>query len=160
MSKTGKYQALVDKFSNWLKQASETETRSIVEGMDLLQEWIEAGVDVNKEAFYNSLYYFKRDLDRFYENYKRDTDESPYYLSLKDQIWQTLAEMTDKTQLEWREFSSDAQHDGIYHAGEEIAFGMLVCLKCGEKTQISHPQKIHSCFNCQHKEFKRKSVAP
>ncbi len=160
MSKSNKYQTLLDKFSHWLKQASDSETRSIVEGMDLLQDWIEAGVEVNKESFYNSLYYLKRDLATFYDSYQRETQESPYYLSVKDQVWHTLTEMTDKTQVEWHEFTSDAYHDGIYQAGEEVGFGILVCTQCGEKVEITHAQKIHPCFNCQNQTFKRKAIAP
>ncbi|MCU4675432.1 hypothetical protein N7931_07270 [Catenovulum sp. 2E275] len=160
MSKPSKYQTLLDEFSSWLKQASESETRSIAQGMDLLQDWIETGVEVHKESLQHSLFYLKRDLASFYDSYQRDSNESPYYLSVKDQVWQTLAEMTDKTQIEWREFSSDTAHKGVYKAGEEVGFGELICLKCGEKLIINHAQKIHPCFNCQHTEFKRRAIAP
>lgn len=160
MQTSSKYQSLLNKLSDWLKQSSEAETRSIVEGVDLLKEWIDAGVEVHKDELSHSLYYLKRDLASFYDTYQRETNESPYYLTVKDQIWQTLSDMTDKTQLEWREFSSDTAHDGVYQAGEEVAFGLLSCLKCGEKLKISHAQKIHPCFNCKGTEFKRISSAP
>lgn len=160
MDKPSNYKSLLDKFSSWLKQASEDETRSIAQGMDLLQDWIEAGVEVHKESLNNSLFYLKRDLASFYEDYQRETNESPYYLSVKEQLWQNLAEMTDRTQLEWHEFSSDTAHNGIYQAGEEVGFGILECTKCREKIKITHAQKIHPCFNCQHHEFRRRSTAP
>lgn len=160
MDNPSNYKSLLSKFSAWLKQASEDETRSMAQGIDLLQDWIEAGVEVHQESLNNSLFYLKRDLASFYEDYQRETSESPYYLSVKEQLWQNLAEMTDKTQLEWREFSSDTAHKGIYTAGEEVGFGILECTNCGEKIKISHAQKIHPCFNCQHHEFRRRSTAP
>ncbi|MER2490945.1 zinc ribbon-containing protein [Catenovulum sediminis] len=160
MNSPKKYQALLDKFSSWLKKSSEEETRSMAEGVELLKEWIEAGLEVHQEEFYHSWQYFQRDLAYFYDSYQKEANESPYYLSVKDNIWQTLAEMTDRTQLEWGEFSSDLDHLGTYNAGEEVAFGRLKCQKCGELLEISHPQKIHPCFNCGHKAFTRSAPAP
>ena len=34
---------------------------------------------------------------------------------IKESIWQQLADITDKTQLEWREVFQDLNHHGVYH---------------------------------------------
>lgn len=153
------YQTLKNKLEDWLKH-SQQQTQSLVEGVDLLRDYVQTGYQVNRENLASSLTYLQRDLAYFYESYHYEGQESPFYQTAKDSFWQTLAEMTDKTQLEWREFSADLDHQGSYQAGEEIAFGILKCQRCGESITISHVQTIHPCFNCQNETFTRLAAAP
>lgn len=42
---------------------------------------------------------------------------------IKESLWQELADITDKTQLEWREVFRDLNHHGVYHSGEVVGLG-------------------------------------
>ncbi|WP_440905724.1 zinc ribbon-containing protein [Catenovulum sp. SX2] len=158
--KANKYQMLMAKFSTWLKDSAEQETRSIAEGVDFLENWLQTGLEVHQQEFYHSWQYFQRDLAYFFDGYQQEANESSFYLTVKDNLWGLLAEMTDRTQLEWREFSSDLDHQGIYKAGEEIAFGRLQCTECKDMLTINHAQKIHPCFECGNQHFTRLNAVP
>lgn len=160
MNKAPHYQSVLDKLNQWLRQSSEAETRTLVSGVNFLNEWIEAGLEVHRDELKHSAQFLLRDLQHFYHDYQRDTNESAYYLSLKDNIWHYLTEMTDRTQLEWREFNSDLSHEGYYKAGEEIGFGVLVCKQCSTKKEIYHPEIISACLECQHDTFYRELAKP
>ncbi|WP_017444583.1 zinc ribbon-containing protein [Gayadomonas joobiniege] len=157
-SKNG-YQSLQEKLRAWLNEGQQ-QTQSLVEGIEFLREYVQTGYEINRDDLTLSLEYLQRDLAYFYETYHYEGQESAFYLAAKDNFWHTLAEMTDRTQLEWREFSSDMNHKGTYQAGEEVAFGLLKCQHCGETIEINHVQKIHPCFNCQHENFSRIAAAP
>lgn len=49
---------------------------------------------------------------------------------IKESLWRELADIKDKTQLEWREVFQDLNHHGVYHSGEVVGLGRLVCEKC------------------------------
>ncbi len=75
----------------------------------------------------------RRDLEEFALSYEESLDEetdSVFMRVIKESIWQELAELTDKTQLEWREVFQDLSHHGVYHRGEVVGLGNLVCEKC------------------------------
>ena len=42
---------------------------------------------------------------------------------IKESLWRELADITDKTQLEWREVFQDLNHHGVYHSGEVVGLG-------------------------------------
>lgn len=75
----------------------------------------------------------KRDLEEFarsYEESHEDESDSVFMRVIKESLWQELADITDKTQLEWREVFQDLNHHGVYHSGEVVGLGNLVCEKC------------------------------
>ncbi len=49
-----------------------------------------------------------------------------------------LVDITDKTQLEWREVFQDLNHHGVYHSGEAVGLGNLVCEKCHHHIAFIH----------------------
>lgn len=68
----------------------------------------------------------RRDLEEFALSYQESRDElqdSVFMRVIKESIWQQLADITDKTQLEWREVFQDLNHHGVYHSGEVVGFG-------------------------------------
>ncbi len=83
-----------------------------------------------------------------------------YYRLIADSIWHGLLEITDRTQVEWKEVFDDLEHQGVYQAGEVIGLGILVCEKCGHREQFNHAQIIEPCTHCQHEEFTRVSLKP
>ncbi len=38
-------------------------------------------------------------------------------LALKDTAWSWLADVTDRTQVEWQELADELEHKGVYRAG-------------------------------------------
>ena len=68
----------------------------------------------------------KRDLEEFarsYEESHEDDSDSVFMRVIKESLWQELADITDKTQLEWREVFQDLNHHGVYHSGEVVGLG-------------------------------------
>ncbi|MFZ2613912.1 MAG: zinc ribbon-containing protein, partial [Raoultella planticola] len=75
----------------------------------------------------------RRDLEEFARSYEESQDEltdSVFMRVIKESLWQELADITDKTQLEWREVFQDLNHHGVYHSGEVVGLGNLLCEHC------------------------------
>ncbi len=45
----------------------------------------------------------RRDLEEFAMSYEESREDSVFLRVIKESLWQELADITDKTQLEWRE---------------------------------------------------------
>ena len=74
----------------------------------------------------------RRDLEEFaisYEESLEEESDSVFMRVIKESLWQELADITDKTQLEWREVFQDLSHHVLYHIGEVVGLGNLVCEK-------------------------------
>ncbi|KEP73224.1 hypothetical protein HR12_16210, partial [Microbacterium sp. SUBG005] len=106
----------------------------------------------------------RRDLEEFARSYEESQDEiadSVFMRVIKESLWQELADITDKTQLEWREVFQDLNHHGVYHSGEVVGLGNLVC---GESaTTISPfytPEVLSLCPKCGHDQFQRRPFEP
>lgn len=52
----------------------------------------------------------RRDLEEFAMSYEESQDDSVFLRVIKESLWQELADITDKTQLEWREVFQDLNH--------------------------------------------------
>ncbi len=64
--------------------------------------------------------YLKRDLKEFGKNVEESPEpfsESPFYRVVSETIWEGLAEITDKTQIEWHEVMDDLQHQAFTKPG-------------------------------------------
>lgn len=59
----------------------------------------------------------RRDLEEFAMSYEESQEDSVFLRVIKESLWQELADITDKTQLEWREVFQDLNHHGVYHSG-------------------------------------------
>ncbi|MDO6500846.1 zinc ribbon-containing protein [Photobacterium sanguinicancri] len=153
------YEALLEKVTEALKHSPEE-----------LQQWVEttekyrqAASDMTKDELALISAYLKRDLAEFGQNVEESSepfDESPFYQAVSETIWSGLAEITDKTQLEWREVMGDIQHQGVYQAGEIIGLGNLVCEHCGHHQMYTHVKRLEPCVRCGHEQFTRQPLAP
>jgi pyrimidine-specific ribonucleoside hydrolase len=79
---------------------------------------------------------------------------------IKESLWQELADITDKTQLEWREVFQDLNHHGVYHSGEVVGLGNLVCEKCHHHIAVYTPEVLSLCPKCGHDQFQRRPFEP
>ena len=105
----------------------------------------------------------RRDLEEFARSYEESQDEvtdSVFMRVIKESLWQELADITDKTQLEWREVFQDLHHHGVYHSGEVVGLGNLVCEKCHFHLAIYTPDVLPLCPKCGHDQFQRRPFEP
>ncbi|EAO2713569.1 zinc ribbon-containing protein [Salmonella enterica] len=98
----------------------------------------------------------RRDLEEFAMSY----EDSVFLRVIKESLWQELADITDKTQLEWREVFQDLNHHGVYHSGEVVGLGNLVCEKCHYHLAVYTPDVLPRCPKCGHDQFQRRPFEP
>ena len=105
----------------------------------------------------------RRDLEEFamsYSESQEDESDSVFLRVIKESIWQELVDITDKTQLEWREVFQDLNHHGVYHSGEVVGLGNLVCEKCHYHLAVYTPDVLPRCPKCGHDQFQRRPFEP
>jgi predicted Zn-ribbon and HTH transcriptional regulator len=105
----------------------------------------------------------RRDLEEFarsYEESQNDVTDSVFMRVIKESLWQELADITDKTQLEWREVFQDLNHHGVYHSGEVVGLGNLVCENCHFHLAVYTPDVLPRCPKCGHDQFQRRPFEP
>lgn len=105
----------------------------------------------------------RRDLEEFARSYSESQNEitdSVFMRVIKESIWQELADITDKTQLEWREVFQDLNHHGVYHSGEVVGLGNLVCENCHFHLAVYTPDVLPACPKCGHNQFSRRPFEP
>lgn len=105
----------------------------------------------------------RRDLEEFARSYEESQDEltdSVFMRVIKESLWQELADITDKTQLECREVFQDLNHHGVYHSGEVVGLGNLVCEHCHYHLAVYTPDILPRCPKCGHDQFQRRPFEP
>ncbi|WP_017346867.1 zinc ribbon-containing protein [Pantoea sp. A4] len=105
----------------------------------------------------------RRDLAEFarsYEESEQPLGDSVFLRVIRQSLWKELADITDKSQLEWREVFQDLQHHGVYQSGEVVGLGNLVCEKCGFTRAIYTPETLTRCPECGHDQFQRQAFEP
>jgi len=106
----------------------------------------------------------RRDLEEFARSYYKesqdDLTDSVFMRVIKESLWQELADITDKTQLEWREVFKDVSHHGVYHSGEVVGLGNLVCEQCHHHLAFYTPEVLPLCPKCGHDQFQRRPFEP
>ena len=156
--KTG-YNAVLERVMNVLERSPE----EFEHWAKSSEEVVDAASDMTKDELALISNYVKRDMKEFAQNYeesKTTFPDSPFYRLISDSMWHALLEITDKTQVEWKEVFDDLEHQGVYQAGEVVGLGVLVCEKCGHREQYNHAQIIQSCTHCDNNEFTRLSLKP
>ena len=105
----------------------------------------------------------RRDLEevaRSYQESREEFTDSVFMRVIKESLWQELADITDKTQLEWREVFKDVSHHGVYHSGEVVGLGNLVCEQCHHHMAFYTPEVLPLCPKCGHDQFQRRPFEP
>ena len=127
------------------------------------EAYLGAAGDLTKQELEDASAYIRYDLNELHKDYQTSVADfklSAWYQALDQLTWGTLAAITDKTQVEWTEVGDDLQHQGRYSRGDEVGFGVLMCVRCGYKKELYHPTKILACANCDGDEFVREGFAP
>ena len=149
------YKAWLTDLSAWLKDVKDHEFK---DAMDKFVESEQALKELGQEKLTLYREYLKRDIEHIKEN-------DNYYSSLawqelKESLWFELSHIEDKTQLEWQALNQDFKHNGVYHQGEWIAMGTLVCKNCSHSYDIYHATQIRACSQCDGIYFSRKALQP
>ncbi|PWC15182.1 zinc ribbon-containing protein [Brenneria roseae subsp. americana] len=105
----------------------------------------------------------QRDLGEFALSYSESQEEfadSVFMRVIKESLWQELVDITDKTQLEWHQIFKDVNNHGVYHSGEVVGLGNLVCEKCHHHIAFYTPEILPLCPKCSHDLFHRQPFQP
>lgn len=105
----------------------------------------------------------RRDLGEFARSYSEtesSKNDSVFMRVIRESIWKELADITDKSQLEWREIFQDLHHHGVYQSGEVVGLGNLVCEKCHFTRAIYTPETLTRCVECGYDQFQRQPFEP
>lgn len=153
------YRELVSTLSERLRNGE----RDIDALVELARVKISQSGELTQSEIDNVIRAVRRDLEEFALSYEESQDEltdSVFMRVIKESLWQELADITDKTQLEWREVFQDLNHHGVYHSGEVVGLGNLVCEKCHYQLPVYTPDVLPRCPKCGHDQFQRRPFEP
>ncbi|EKB5100745.1 zinc ribbon-containing protein [Escherichia coli] len=118
---------------------------------------IDALVEQARERVIKTGELTRTEVDELTRAVRRDLEEfaMSYEESLKEE-----SDSVFITQLEWREVFQDLNHHGVYHSGEVVGLGNLVCEKCHFHLPIYTPEVLTLCPKCGHDQFQRRPFEP
>jgi hypothetical protein len=152
------YDSWLIKLNLWFKDVQEHEGKKLYQDFVKLQdEWAQLG-DYTKAQLSDYQQYLANDFKHWQLRNKKQN--SLALGEFEENLWQALSHLVDKTQLEWDALREDIDHQGIYHAGEWVGFGVIECTKCHHQQHITHPTQLTPCDKCAHEGFHRHAEAP
>lgn len=119
--------------------------------------------DFTQKEYNEAEEHLAQDMQHFAESVQDAENEfqgSPQYLAMQNTVWHWLAEITDKSQLEWHELAGDFRHHGVYHSGELVGLGQLECNNCHYQLHYYHPDLLPTCPGCDGTKFARIPFRP
>ncbi|WP_410016093.1 zinc ribbon-containing protein [Sodalis sp. C49] len=149
------YRELLASLSQQLEQG-ERNIDTLVEDARLR---LQATGDLTPAEVENVTRAVRRDLEEFARSYDESgaqDDDSVFTRVIKESLWQELADITDKTQLEWQEVFKDVSHHGVYNSGEVVGLGNLVCERCHHSLAFYTPETLPLCPECGFDQFHRR----
>lgn len=146
--------------NTWLEDVKETQKPHVDEFIKQAKLYANAAETMSEEKIHQFTENLKYDLRDFYQLNRSQAQHSVYIGLLKETLWDKLAKLTDKSQVEWAELVEDFEHDGVYHSGDFIGFGELQCEQCDETITIMHFSEISDCENCGGSSFMRLPLKP
>lgn len=158
--KSKSFQDVLEPLVNWLDEVKKNEVTKMIELVEQAKLYAKAAESIPEEKVEQFIDNLKHDLSEFYRQLKDDSEHSIYLGILNESWWSTLADMTDKSQVEWAELSEDFAHDGVYRTGDFIGFGELVCDNCKHVHPVTHFSEVIPCSECNHNTFKRRGLTP
>ncbi|ACS84904.1 MULTISPECIES: zinc ribbon-containing protein [Musicola] len=160
MSKVARYyQELMSTVTEWLRRGEHDMDTLVRNARQTLHE----SNALTQKEIEQVMQAVQRDLEEFARSYEENREEfsgSVFMRVIRESLWQELADITDKTQLEWREMFKDVTHHGVYHSGEVVGLGNLVCEQCHHHLTFYTPEILPRCPKCGHDQFQRKPFGP
>lgn len=142
-----KYQDWLSALSAALQQTRLQQVQQLFTLSETVKAYFKAGADLT--AYETQL---------FVETFKRQSSEDQLPSLWPEALWYELSQVTDKTQLEWQELTSDFAHQGHYHAGEEVGMGLYCCEACQATLPYYHPAVLVVCPSCGGALFQRQGL--
>jgi len=148
------------KLNDWLVEVKAEQKPHIDEFIKQAKLYAGAAETMSEEKLQQFTDNLKYDLRDFYQLNRAQAKDSVYLGLLNEALWDNLAKLTDKSQVEWAELVDDFEHDGLYKSGDFIGFGELQCEQCDEKITIIHFSEIGECVHCGSTDFVRLPLNP
>ena len=148
------------KLNAWLVNIKAEQKPNIDEFILQAKNYANAAEEMSEEKLEQFVENLKFDLYDFYLLNRTQVKNSVYLGLLNETMWDNLAKLTDKSQVEWAELVDDFNHDGIYKSGDYIGFGELQCEQCDEKLTIMHFSEIGKCIHCGSTDYIRLPLKP
>lgn len=155
-----RFQAVYQKLQVWLEDTNQHEMRSVIELITQAKNMLIAAEQIPEQQVKQFIDNLKYDLNEFYQQYQSDIKHSIYLELLHENVWASLAKITDQSQVEWTELVDDFQHQGEYHVGDYVGFGQLICQQCQHSITYTHANVITDCIECGGQDFQRISLTP
>ncbi|GLX77517.1 DUF1451 domain-containing protein [Thalassotalea insulae] len=153
-------QDFYSRLSQWVLDVKQHEVTQIVELVEHAKLLLKAAEMIPEEKIKQFIDNFKYDLHEFYQQHQEQAKHSLYLAIMNESFWAVMANITDKSQVEWAELCDDFDHNGDYRSGDYIGFGVLECQNCHHSLQITHLCQIKDCLHCGHQHFVRQSLTP
>lgn len=151
---------IYNKLNTWLEDVKTQQKPHIEEFIKQAKLYASAAEAMSEEKLQQFTDNLRYDLHDFYQQNRSQAKHSVYLALLNETLWDNLAKLTDKSQVEWSELVDDFNHDGHYQSGDTIGFGVIECQKCSEKLTIMHPSVIGECIKCGSNNFTRLPLKP
>lgn len=154
------FDSIYDNIVRWIDDVKQHEVTDIVEVVDRVKEYLGAAESIPEEKVKQFVANLEYDLNEFYQQNQAEIKHSTYLGLLNETLWEKLAQMTDKSQVEWAELVDDFKHEGEYVSGDYVGFGVLQCCQCDHQVEISHLSIVRDCLECGGKNFIRLPLNP
>lgn len=132
-----KYRYWLQQLDQWLQTELDPALKPAVQLTHTLADYLQAGKDLSQY-----------ETQLFIETFFRQQQQLQVPSIWPETLWQMLAKVTDKAQVEWLELEQDLSHQGLYLQGETVGMGLYVCRVCGESLQYNHPAELIPCPGC------------
>ena len=153
-------QGIYQKLQTWLENTKDNEVRSVIDVVEQAKSFLHAAEQIPEQQVKQFIANLKYDLSDFYQQYQADVKHSVYLDLLNESLWENLAQITDKSQVEWTELMDDFQHQDGYHSGDYVGFGQLQCQACKHCVTYNHADVVTDCIACGSSDFQRLSLTP
>ncbi|MEI6894816.1 MAG: hypothetical protein V5789_09350 [Colwellia sp.] len=151
---------IYQKLNDWLDEIKSQQKPHIDEFVKQAKLYATAAEAMTEEKLQQFTDNLKYDLHDFYQLNSSQVKNSLYLGLLNEALWDNLAQLTDKSRVEWAELIEDFNHDGVYKSGDFIGFGELQCEQCDKKTTILYCSEIGDCVQCGSTHFVRLPLNP
>ena len=150
--------SVYDNLIQWFHHFKTHEVTDLVELVNKSEALVIAAESLSEERCKQFIDSFAYDLHDFYAQYKSEVKHSLYLKLMQENFWRTLADITDKSQVEWVELQEDIVHRGEYQKGDVIGFGVLICKHCKDKLIVTHLTQVDECLLCGGQHFHREML--
>lgn len=155
-----RFMEIYQDLSNWLDEMKTIQKPVITELVKRAKAYTKAAENMSEEKVNQFIDNLKYDLHDFYQQNQAEAKHSIYLGLLNEALWSNLAQLTDKSQVEWAELVEDFEHDGVYKTGDFIGFGVLICQQCHDTVHVMHLTEVTPCGKCGCDSFNRLPLDP